>query len=59
MPPPERARSRVARIAKGDFLLCHVFPPGSAFVGVQELAGTTRSGGDAAPETIPKPGGVG
>ncbi len=43
VPPPERARGRVARIAKDDFLRCFVSPPGSAFVGVQELAGTMCS----------------
>ena len=42
---PEGARGRVARISKGDFLLCYLSSPDSAFVGVQEVVGTMRDAG--------------
>jgi hypothetical protein len=42
---PEGARGRVARITKGDFLLCYLSSPDSAFVGVQEVVGTMRDAG--------------
>jgi len=50
--PPEAAfpigaRGRVARIAKGDFLLCYLSSPDSAFVAVQEVVGTMRETGSA------------
>jgi hypothetical protein len=41
----EDAGSRVARMAKGDFLLCYVSSPDSAFVGVQEVTGSMTKGG--------------
>ena len=44
---PEGARGRVARITKGDFLLCYLSSPDSAFVGVQEVVGTMRDAGSA------------
>ena len=44
---PEGARTRVAKIAKGDFLLCYLSSPDSAFVGVQEVVGTMRGTGSA------------
>lgn len=50
--PPEAAfpigaRGRVARIAKGDFLVCYLSSPDSAFVAVQEVVGTMRETGSA------------
>lgn len=44
---PEGARGRVARIAKGDVLLCYLSSPDSAFVGVQEVVGTMRDAGSS------------
>ena len=42
---PEGARARISRMAKGDFLLCYLSSPDSAFVGVQEVVGTMRDAG--------------
>src|SRR4051795_13231563 len=44
---PEGARGRVARIAKGDILLCYLSSPDSTFVGVQEVVGTMCDGESA------------
>ena len=42
---PDSARGRVARMGKGDFLLCYLSSPDSAFVGVQEVTDAMRDGG--------------
>lgn len=55
---PEGARSRATRMATGDFVLCYLSSPDSAFVGVQEVSGPMRDGGSVVwgsqfPLTVP------